>query len=165
MRSMSRRGGRIVVVVLAWTLALVAPVPILAHDAECDAALRDVGLEDLEPAPGWAWRDLDVGPDGWRGFAEWVGGDIRGATLALECAADAEGLMERRAEVRERIGTVGLVLDETVGDGAAAWTSRTDGAIRLEWRSGDVFGVLRGEWNASLFELERIAHRIDAVLG
>jgi hypothetical protein len=58
-------------IIMAWSLAAAALLVVgaiaVAHDGDCRLALRNAPIESVVVPPGWAWRELDLAADGWKG--------------------------------------------------------------------------------------------------
>lgn len=143
------------VAVVVWLCSTAAAS--LAHDARCAAALREAPIEAMTMPPGWGLVELELDPSGWTGTAQWLGGDIRGAAFSVACVDDAPDLMRRRAAIRAAFRVEDAAVEPVVGDAAVVWRRPVQGPQTVEWRSGDVFGVVTGEWNAGVEELAALA--------
>jgi len=136
-------------------------VSAAAHDESCQLDLRQAPIESVQPPSGWVWRQVAVGPDGWRGSLEWSGGDLRTASFAISCVVDPAGLFERRVEVRRSAGDEEIELEAVIGDETAGWRSSRTATTHIEWRGGGAIGEIIGEWNASVAELAAMASALE----
>ena len=160
MRRIMRKTAIAALVVIVATFATAGYVT--AHDAACEADLRETAIENAVLPIGWEWDFFTLERYGAPSFQASIDAGGFAVSLELSCVSDPEGLLLRLEELRivadnDKIGVV------PIGDESQATREFLDFPT-IRWRHGDIIGQLRACDEVDYGDMEAFAQSVDSLL-